>query len=1300
MMKSLAILLFAALLVGARSPAVSGASPTQQPPSAAQEEDAVQGARVVAPASGSVEFVGNSVVDLRIYEYSAYDRDDFDYFQIRRDNAEIARVPNPQDKTLYRDSNLTKGQKYTYQICKVFKSKAATCFTPDSVTTGEVRGTLYQSLAWTGGSYTLHGHVDVETGATLTIPAGAVVKGHTDNSYHLIAYKGAVRIDGATINDLHYVSMAGNGSLQGATLNSTPVDVRVTGPGTFTISDNQFIASQLDVDLKSKADLVVSNNTFVRCGAYADSEDPDGGATFRQNKFQGNFQPSDDRSYVAGIGVSGGTALIEANDFSQECASGSFISVAYDCAGATVRNNYIEITGLPDSENSCGWDGAGIHIYEASPSCQIAISGNVIKQLSAGIKITTEAGGAIAGNTILSPRASAIEVWGNSPVEIRQNCLIGGAPTLGGAGGLMLYEGGSSGYPERTQALDARNNWWGHPTGPRYHGNPSGEGSMISALAGKVLFEPWLTADNCREKPAGPPKAGKLTLDLPPAPVLADGKTQIDIVAHVEDELGVSLPNAKVSFTLSPAVGSLSATSATTGPDGKATVKYTVPSLADLSDASSVTIQATSGTVRASGTIAFQKPKASYDAEPRFHQDGWATHHALLPPDAEVNAVLEAQFTLNGKPVAGLPVNVAIKPYDGMVDGEFVDALNPVGPIGKERVTVKSSQDGWIRVKYRTNAQASRTSPVFDEVEMRSDAFGYFGAWLVETGMDLQLVEVHRLGEDIASYVVLGQPEQLQIEVRDRLHPSFLLSNYNNTPDPVTDPDVDQFLGVRLDVSHAATQEEFLKLLDIPYKRIPRMLSYNCYFYPASGKVFLFTSDGGNLDNRPTITPWIEGTSIYWLEAQLQLKSPPELVRDNRSPKEDPEAPADPNNNYALVALFSNENLNAWEQFFKDNPCATGNSDYGRTFKCALGILSVLPATQTIAAPAKVALALCEAVFDWANGNCFNASVTAGSALSDDFSIYLNRHPVLKYGTAFSKKATETLAKVSQIDAAVSCYWAVKKAGQNAAVSGCGADVQIMTQAQVDEYGREMDLFVRSLVGSLDAQLDLLAVIGAQEVEVNDGSRVVPVAVDDYAWTEDLAAFSLVKGESAYFLLPRGGQYTVSIETEEDLSVMLFRRGADLNRSSQILWESQGSAERTATLSFGADSVSNMQVGGTTVPPTLIPYVPNPTDVQATQTGDDSVRLSWPGVADAAQYKVYYGVESRYLPLFEGYTQSVTTKQNSVTIEGLDLAFNAYYFGVTAVDAKGHESVWSAQALAGSDTRSWAIMLPFVSRAD
>ena len=188
--------------------------------------------------------------------------------------------------------------------------------------------------------------------------------------------------------------------------------------------------------------------------------------------------------------------------------------------------------------------------------------------------------------------------------------------------------------------------------------------------------------------------------------------------------------------------------------------------------------------------------------------------------------------------------------------------------------------------------------------------------------------------------------------------------------------------------------------------------------------------------------------------------------------------------------------------------------------------------------------------------------------------------------------------------------------------------------------------------------------------------------------------------DSAYFLLPRSGKYDVSVETESDTSVMLFRRSADLPGSIQILWESEGTAKRTCTLSFDAGKVSNMAVNGSTVQPTIIPYVPNPTDVQVTKTGDDSVRLRWNAVASAAQYKVYYGLESRYLPLFEGYAQSVTTSKNSVNIDGLDLSFNAYYFGVTAGDANGHESLWSAQAMTGSDTRSWKTLLPYVSRTD
>ena len=99
------------------------------------------------------------------------------------------------------------------------------------------------------------------------------------------------------------------------------------------------------------------------------------------------------------------------------------------------------------------------------------------------------------------------------------------------------------------------------------------------------------------------PTVASLALDVTSTPQVADGTTQVPVTALVLDQFGRPMPCVRVTFALNPALGFLSATSGTTGPDGQVTVQYTVPTTAQLGTRTSVEVTATAPGDTDTGTI-------------------------------------------------------------------------------------------------------------------------------------------------------------------------------------------------------------------------------------------------------------------------------------------------------------------------------------------------------------------------------------------------------------------------------------------------------------------------------------------------------------------------------------------------------------------------------------------------------------------------------------------------------------------------------------------------------------------------
>jgi len=113
------------------------------------------------------------MVDL---SWTQYENTDFSKYELCRDAGLIATITD-RTVTFYRDTELTRGNTYDYEI-RVYNATGVLKETRTTkATTGEVHGTITLDTTWTAARspYTLTWYVDVRNGATLTIASGVTV---------------------------------------------------------------------------------------------------------------------------------------------------------------------------------------------------------------------------------------------------------------------------------------------------------------------------------------------------------------------------------------------------------------------------------------------------------------------------------------------------------------------------------------------------------------------------------------------------------------------------------------------------------------------------------------------------------------------------------------------------------------------------------------------------------------------------------------------------------------------------------------------------------------------------------------------------------------------------------------------------------------------------------------------------------------------------------------------------------------------------------------------------------------------
>ena len=153
---------------------------------------------VAGAISISPKYVGNTMVDLSWTQYAGTD---FSKYDLYRDDGLIATITD-RTVTLYRDTELTKGNTYDYKIC-VYGANGALKWTHTTgATTGEVHGTITQDTTWTAASspYMLTGGVYICEGATLTVASGVMVSYKYYRYYIIVKENSALYADGVSFH--------------------------------------------------------------------------------------------------------------------------------------------------------------------------------------------------------------------------------------------------------------------------------------------------------------------------------------------------------------------------------------------------------------------------------------------------------------------------------------------------------------------------------------------------------------------------------------------------------------------------------------------------------------------------------------------------------------------------------------------------------------------------------------------------------------------------------------------------------------------------------------------------------------------------------------------------------------------------------------------------------------------------------------------------------------------------------------------------------------------------------------------
>ncbi|MDW8405999.1 hypothetical protein [Chloroflexus sp.] len=198
----------------------------------------------------------------------------------------------------------------------------------------------------------------------------------------------------------------------------------------------------------------------------------------------------------------GGVLVIDSRlEMAQSEIAGNDIPFSAALDAAYSRGNFVMLTGNRIGGNilSAGAPMVRVANQNARETLNLVIEGNLFRGGNANLQLTTN--GMLQGSVVcnaligdnlgLSVRSETLQVKPDGsflmPLRIEQNFIEGHTPVIRPT---YLTFGIGRGAASEI-ALDMRNNWWGHASGPyEPEANPQGIGEAVGS---NITFSPWLT---------------------------------------------------------------------------------------------------------------------------------------------------------------------------------------------------------------------------------------------------------------------------------------------------------------------------------------------------------------------------------------------------------------------------------------------------------------------------------------------------------------------------------------------------------------------------------------------------------------------------------------------------------------------------------------------------------------------------------------------------------------------------------------------------------------------------------------
>ena len=442
----------------------------------------------------------------------------------------IAYGPGPWGDGFYRDETVQSGNTYYYGLitrfdCPVGGLHQVTWhFSPPAVVTDECSGHVGRDLTLSGAQTI--GVLKVWEGATLTLSSVTMEDGIIGSAGHdgvTDPPGGVIQVFNSTLHGT-VVSFAAKGANQvtGSTLSSYGAGykvVEVTHDAEVLISGNKVMSAWIDI--RGAPDVTVVGNAFDEGAVYGSHEtslDPDK-IQIAYNEFRG----------ASRIHQVCGGATVMGNEF---LGDGSYYAIMADC--------------FPEKE-AVEMHIVGNHIVNCNPGIFLdeyaigTLEDNRIVESQYGVKMRENAQATIEGNCFME-NGYGVQLDDEASATLRDNCIAGNA-----------YAGVSY-WPGFAGTADARQNWWGHPSGPLHYGtNPDGQGDYAWS---DVLIDNWLERDNCfvdatvatvdGEGGTVSSRSGRTSIWLSPGAVIM--KTQVSLKVQ-DPSVMATLPQAPQGLT-------------------------------------------------------------------------------------------------------------------------------------------------------------------------------------------------------------------------------------------------------------------------------------------------------------------------------------------------------------------------------------------------------------------------------------------------------------------------------------------------------------------------------------------------------------------------------------------------------------------------------------------------------------------------------------------------------------------------------------------------------------------------------